>query len=182
MNNYRKLFQLVAIIVVLLSIMGCSSTYEDSTVRFSDGTINNSAIAVKDFEIVGPIRVTTEKEFKNSKWSGNNITYDMLLQEAYSMDADDVINIKIDTIIKTTKDSNNVVNKSYSYIANGLAIKYTDALLVTPTPLLNSPLENINSSLVETNSATKKTFDWKKAGITTLGIVGSLFLLGAAAQ
>lgn len=83
---------------------------------------------------MGPLRLIVEKE-----WIKNDVFYDMLLQKAYALDADDAINIKIETIIKTTKDSNNVVNKSYIYIVNGLAIKYTDTLLVSPNPSFTSP-------------------------------------------
>lgn len=105
MKNLKKLLCFFGIAVSLLSFMSCSSTYEESTVRFSDGTTSNSIVAVKDYDIVGPIRATSERKFNGSEWSGNKITYDMLLQKAYAMDADDVINVKIDTIIKTSEST-----------------------------------------------------------------------------
>jgi hypothetical protein len=185
MKNYQKLLCFFGIAVSLLSVMSCSSTYEESTVRFSDGTTNNSIVAVKDYDIVGPIRVTAEREFNGSEWSGNKITYDMLLQKAYAMDADDIINVKIDTIVKTTEsteNSNKIVKKTYSYIANGLAIKYTDALLVNPTPFLTSPLDNFDSSQIESDPAKKSSFNWKLTGIAGLATIGSLLLIGSTAQ
>ena len=182
MINYKKLLYSLGITVALLSIMSCSSTYEESTIRFSDGTVNNTIIAIKDYDIIGPIRATSERQFNGSEWSGNKITYDMLLQKAHDIDADDVINVKIDTVIKTTKNSNEVIKKTYTYIANGLAIKYTDALLVPPTPLLTSPIKNLESSQIEAAPTTKKSFDWKVAGLASLATIGSLFLIGESLQ
>jgi ABC-type cobalt transport system substrate-binding protein len=182
MSNRKKLLSLVGIAISLLTIMSCSSTYEESIFTSSDGTTNNTIVAVKDYEIVAPIRVTAEKVFNGSEWSGNEITYDLLLQKAYEMEADDVINIKIDTSIKTTKiteNNNEVIKKTYNYIANGLAIKYTDALQVTPTPSLVSPLYSFDSSQIETNETTNKSFDWKGVSLITLG---TLLIIGLSSE
>lgn len=178
MKKYQKLICFLAIVVSFFSLVSCSSTSQESTISHSDGIINNSILAVKDYDIVGPIRATAERNFDGFKWSGNKITYDMLLKRAHEMDADDVINIKIDTIIKTTKtsqDNKDIVKKSYNYTANGLAIKYTGTLPVVPTINTTTPLKSYDFSGIETEIVKNNSFNWKTVGLVT---IGSILLVG----
>lgn len=177
MKKYQKLLCFFGLGVSLFSFMGCSSTQE-SVVSTSDGITNNSIIAVKDYDIVGPIRMTSERSFNGTKWSGSKITYDMLLQKAHEMNADDVINIKIDTT-KTTEDSNLITKETYNYTANGLAINYTEALMVAPTISIQNPLEDFNTNQPEISSDKTSWFNWKTAGLISAGVV-SFILIGEA--
>jgi len=120
-TRYLLLFATVTLVV------GCAT--------FSQFGYDNSPrsikIATKDYDIVGPVRremvvysvigLPPFGGFNFALFTWGEATYDALLQEAHKMNADDVINITMDTAnfgILT------IIYNQRTYIANGLAIRY----------------------------------------------------------
>ncbi len=130
-----KKLAILSIVALVLITTGCGTLISTSTSN-SIGGVQNVELAVKDFEVVGPIRVllNTKNPLPNDEAIAA-ITYDKLLKEAYALGADDIVNIRIDYIgTKSTSGSPlgmtspNVTSNSKTYIVNALAIKYTDAV------------------------------------------------------
>ena len=141
----------------------------------SRGKIGQVNIApVKDFTIAGIIFVESNAVFDSDDHivEGSKITYDMLMREAQKLGADDIINIKIDEIekisvteeirmvpTKVSTDSGNtktvdkettvqIINKSVTYKANALAIKYTTIVtsLSIPSDLYSNKQETARNA------------------------------------
>lgn len=120
--------------VLLLSavfLMSACTTVDLATNR--TGWSDYAETAVKDFEPVGIVRVTSKETFTVlpfrilKKKSGSKITYDMLISEAVKLGADDIINVRIDTIDKNTRHLFMFITGSkreIEYIGTALAIKY----------------------------------------------------------
>jgi hypothetical protein len=97
---------------------------------------------VKDFESKGIIFVESKVTIDiNGEHNGSEITYEMLMKEAQKLDADDIINVRIDeiedhtTLDKFSYESDifagrQYIAKTYIYKATALAIKYTKTLEV----------------------------------------------------
>lgn len=133
----KKIF-IVSISLSFLFIIGCATTeqnFSDSTFESHEsGSYNNISVPIKDFTIMGPIFVeSTVTIEKNGVKNGSEITSYMLIKEAQKLDADDVINVKIDkienikkeTIWRKDKKQKMVVTiKIITYKATALAIKY----------------------------------------------------------
>lgn len=123
----------VLVVISSVSLFSCKTMdLKTNTVGLSE----NASISVKDYEIIGSIRVESEEIVSKGplglykSHNGSHITYDMLLVEAHKQGADDLINVRIDTI----KDSNTFLfgilgqKKTYKYIGTALAIKYSDSI------------------------------------------------------
>jgi len=99
-----------------------------------DGITNNVSIAAKDFRSVGIVFVTSQEVIDSfGSHTGSKITYEMFMREAARLQADDVINIKIDINRKVEVQSVSGITRSittYNYTGTGLAIRYTDAILI----------------------------------------------------
>lgn len=130
----RKIF-MALISLSFLFIIGCATTEKNMQSTFESnesGSYNNISIPIKDFIIKGPIFVeSTVTIEKNGTKNGSEITSYMLIKEAQKLDADDVVNVKIDKIENVKKETilrNNqktvVKTKIITYKATGLAIKY----------------------------------------------------------
>jgi uncharacterized protein YbjQ (UPF0145 family) len=100
------------------------------------GVTNSVKIAGKDFAPVGIVFVNSEEKIDSSTSSahtGSKITYEMFMREAARLGADDVINIKIDVkqvrVTEGTGYSRKTIT-TFMYTGTGLAIKYTDAIVI----------------------------------------------------
>lgn len=113
----KKLLWALLMIGFSFSQMGCVTRIADS----SKGVVQNVQIAVKDFIVVGPIRYSIQIPVKNM--GQNVVSYDRLLEAAYRLGGDDVINVRVDKSSKTDFGGTRT-----TYIVNALAIKYTDTL------------------------------------------------------
>ncbi|WP_413854207.1 hypothetical protein [Candidatus Ruminimicrobium bovinum] len=128
----------------VLFLTGCETMqvmeYENDGIRkyanYESGTYNEAAIPVKDYITKGIIFVESKVTIDvNGEKTGSEITNEMLMREAAKLDADDVINVKIDKIEahkivdSYDKDGDFVKRRykqlNYIYKATGLAIKYT---------------------------------------------------------
>jgi hypothetical protein len=148
-------------------VTGTSSV---TSLMFKDGQIFEvGVVPVKDFTTAGLIFVaSTAKYDSNGRIiEGSKITFDMLMREAQRLNADAIINIKLDEThrfieteeVRTTSRRNPntgvieereerviVLTKEVEYKANALAIRYTSAVLI---PAANNSREFSNAG--ETN-------------------------------
>jgi hypothetical protein len=131
-----KKSKLGAVICFFLSVAallgGCMLV--DYTVPMA-GKYDNVSVIVKDFELIGTVTVrATEKHTISPlgikrKVEGAKVTYSDLMQEAARLEADDIINVRID--MKTTGKSTIVDwfkgwERTFLYTGQALAIKYVD--------------------------------------------------------
>lgn len=118
-----------------LFIIGCATTERSMQSAFESnesGSYNNISIQSKDFIVKGPIFVeSTVTIEQNGAKNGSEITAYMLMKEAQKLDADDVVNVKIDklenikkSIVKQQNRDKIIKTKVITYKATGLAIKY----------------------------------------------------------
>lgn len=147
----NKLLTFSAFFVLVFVSCTTTITTNDQDVNYNyphDGNNNNAILAVKDYEPLGLIFVkSTEVIDSSGNHTGSKITYGMLMLEAQKLNADDIINIRIDVnqieeSIKVLKNSNQlywsnyndeIFQTTYNYTAVALAIKYTSAIPVENT-------------------------------------------------
>jgi uncharacterized protein YbjQ (UPF0145 family) len=104
------------------------------------GTHNDaSLVTMKDYETVGIVIVkSTEDVDDMGNHTGSQITYEMLMLEAKRLNADDIINIRIDTNHKEHFSKDGELEKiTFNYTATGLAIKYTRGVI--PAAVTDQP-------------------------------------------
>jgi hypothetical protein len=127
----RTILGIMALALVVI-LSGCTTTnLTTNTAGWSD----YGEILTKDYEVVGhvrveasetktvsPLRITTTIE-------GSKVTYDALLREAIELGADDVINVRIDTVEDSSSGPLQWLTgytTTYTYYGNGLAIAYRE--------------------------------------------------------
>ena len=146
-NGISHFIAIAATIVFI--VLGFGSTCSSSPAATASQEVDNSyplvgtnnvSIAGKDFITVGIVFVNSAEVSDNlGNHTGSKITYEMFMREALKLEADDVINIKIDvnrkidreTIKSSTDPKAKPITKiitTYTYTGTGLAIKYTDAV------------------------------------------------------
>jgi len=170
-------------IVVLSTFVFFSCTTNLPSVNYKypyEGYFNNAALAVKDYEPVGIIIVkSSEMIDEDGNHTGSKITHEMLMLEAKNMDANDVINIRIDInevkeIVRSNYYDIDIKRTTYNYTATALAIKYTKAVTAG-----NSSNNKISASETETetNTNTKKSkTPWVILGIVSAVLIGGTVL------
>jgi hypothetical protein len=113
-------------------LSGC--TLVDYTVPMA-GMYDNTSILVKNFILIDTVTVHTAEKHTISPLGikrtveGTKVTYSDLMQEAAKINADDIINVRIDmqTAGKTTiVDWFQGWERVFSYTGRALAIKYVD--------------------------------------------------------
>jgi len=131
--SMKKLIFLVLVAFALVSCRTVDYTYN------ATGVSDNVTLVVKDFIPLGIVTVRAQEVhyggpfgFKHSI-HGSKITYSDLMQEAAKLEADDVINVRIDTNADFGKrkgafDWLTGWTRTYNYIGTALAIKYTGKL------------------------------------------------------
>jgi len=116
----------------LLIFTGC--TLFDYTVPI-DGKYDRAGVVVKNFTLVGAVTVHAVEKHTISPLGikrtveGAKVTYSDLMREAVGIDADDIINVRIDmeTDGKTTFiDWLKGWERTFNYTGQALAIKYTN--------------------------------------------------------
>ena len=82
------------------------------------GNLNNVIIAAKDFTSVGIVFVSSE-ETTDARMvtTGSKVTYEMFMREAVKLQADDVINIKIDVKQTTEKQTTRVGDRMITRVS-----------------------------------------------------------------
>jgi uncharacterized protein YbjQ (UPF0145 family) len=130
----KKSFAIVLVVMLALVLGGCTTT---SSVTNKTGWSDYAGIVVKDYKILGFVHLTSTYTTTVSPLciqtthSGTMITYDMLLQEAKKLGADDVINVRIDEKHDTAHsvfDNLTGYTDTRVYTGNALAIQYTTAV------------------------------------------------------
>jgi len=128
----NKFLGLVILVVFVFSSCVTPPVVNHSYPQF--GSSGNATLAVKDFAPVGLIFVTSSETIDSlGNHRGSKITYEMLMREAQKLDANDVINIKIDVnqVVEVTNAAGfEVVKTTFNYTASALAIRYTNAIAV----------------------------------------------------
>lgn len=129
------LFPMVLVGTMALLTSSCQTASVDLTSNRT-GWSDYAKFAVKDFNVVGVVRVTSTETTTHSPLNlstedkGSKITYDMLMSDAKKVGADDIINVRIDqqqTAVRTVLDFFTGYTDTKVYTGNALAIKYKDA-------------------------------------------------------
>ena len=125
--------EIIAFALVLVIMMaGCTSNNYSASLA---GASDNSVVAVKDFTSLGIVTVrSSEIHFSSplglsKKVEGSKITFADLMQEAAKLEADDIINVRIDMNTNYKKSAFDWLTgwtRTYSYTGTALAIKYTE--------------------------------------------------------
>jgi len=117
-------------------LFGCTTTNVASN---RTGWSDYATIAAKDYAPVGLVRVTSEEVVERSAFGivssrkGSQITYDMLITRAIELGADDIINVRIDRVDRTSHSTVPAFEwlvgctERYAYIGTALAIRYKEA-------------------------------------------------------
>ncbi|MCL2127894.1 MAG: hypothetical protein FWH38_06530, partial [Treponema sp.] len=122
-------FSLAAL--AMLALAACTSTNYSANMT---GASDYSTVAVKDFTTLGIVTVrATEVHYSGPLGfqkgvEGSKITFSDLMQEAARLEADDIINVRIDmnsNYVKGAFDWLTGWTRTYTYTGTALAIKYT---------------------------------------------------------
>lgn len=124
---------LAAVLFAVALLCSCATTkLAGNRIGWSD----YATIAIKDYTVVGIVRVVSEEVIKRgflgiaNSHTGSQVTYDLLISEAKKLGADDIINVRVD---RTDASLHGIFDwlvgytEKYTYNANALAIKYTQA-------------------------------------------------------
>ena len=127
----KKTFLVAAVLLASIALLTVGCTTTDLTTN-KTGWSDYAEIAVKDFEPVGVVRVTSKEVFETGPFgfkkssTGSKVTYDMLIAEAVKLGAHDIINVRIDVANKSSSgpfDYFKGTKKEIEYIGTALAIK-----------------------------------------------------------
>ena len=128
----RLIFTVLIVVAVVLS--ACTSNNYSANLS---GASDYSTVAVKDFTALGIITVQAREihqagplGFRKSI-EGAKITFADLMQEAARLEADDIINVRIDVntnYVKSAGDFFTGWTRTFTYTGTALAVKYTDKL------------------------------------------------------
>jgi len=153
----------------VLVLASCVSTASISAPIY--GVSGNAVLAVKDYEPQGIIIVKSEEKVSSvGGMTGSKITYEMLMNEAKKLNADDVINVRID--VKRVSNGNETV---FVYTATALAIKYTTAKDVAGQQYL----QGMGTALPEEGAKGKSNAGlWLGLGSGLLALILLIALIG----
>jgi hypothetical protein len=123
---------IICVLLVLTALAGCVSVNYTAPMT---GKYDNASVIVKDFALIGTVTVHAVEKHTISplgikrKVEGAKVTYSDLMQRAAGLDADDIINVRID--MKTTGKTTIVDwfkgwERTFLYTGRALAIKYVD--------------------------------------------------------
>ena len=130
----KKLLFVMAAVSLLIVVSGCQS-YDLTTNKV--GWSNYADISVKDFTVVGIIKLESQEVFTygplgfNKSYKGSRIVWSDLMAEAAKKGADDVINVRIEQQNQNYKRPRIIeffsgYTTTWKYKATALAIKYTE--------------------------------------------------------
>jgi len=130
--NGKRAFLVVLLAALILA--GCANT--NYTANMS-GASDYATVAIKDFVTLGIVTVESVEIHNASPFGfvkrveGSKITYADLMQEAARLEADDIINVRIDVNTNYTGsifDWFTGWTRIYTHTGTALAIKYTSKL------------------------------------------------------
>lgn len=135
--------KLIFMVLTALALAGCTTT--DYSTNLS-GVSDYATVVVKDFITLGIVTVQTTETHHSSPFGfkkrveGSKITFAALMQEAAKLEADDIINIRVDMHANYTKgffDWLTGWSRTYTHTGTALAIKYTEKLDAAAEPQLS---------------------------------------------
>ena len=136
----------VFLVLVTIVLIGCSTTIANKEKVTLIGNIDEIPIKEKDFIVVGRVFLTSSATIDENGFimDGSPITYEMLWKEAQKLDADEIVNLRIDVIQKNTEyqklglhridyqhsitvaSQRITAKREITYNATALAIKYRE--------------------------------------------------------
>jgi len=147
------------IIAAILSLAACTTADYSANAA---GASDYASIAVKDFVTLGIVTVKTIEIHYSSPFGfkkrieGSKVTFADLMQEAARLEADDIINVRIDTNANYTKGAFDWISgwsRTYTHTGTALAIKYTDKVNtgIGESQLTSIPKAPESSKVVKTS-------------------------------
>lgn len=142
-NNKPKIagfsfhLKVILTVSVILSLTTCTTADYSANAA---GASDYASIAVKDFVTLGIVTVkATEIHYSSpfgvtKRIEGSKVTFADLMQEAARLEADDIINVRIDTNANYKKGAFDWLtgwSRTYTHTGTALAIKYTDKVNVS---------------------------------------------------
>jgi hypothetical protein len=121
-------------VAALLVMTACSSNNYTASMA---GASDYSTVVVKDFTSLGIITVRATEIHHSGPFGfqksveGSKITFADLMQEAAKLEADDIINVRIDMNVNYTESIFDFLTgwtRTFTYTGTALAIKYTNML------------------------------------------------------
>jgi len=140
----KKVKTLGLLCIVLATFAFAACTSNNFAVNMS-GAADFATVAAKDFVTLGIITVRATEVHSsgplglNRRVEGSKITFADLMQEAARLEADDIINVRIDvhsSFRRSAFDWFTGWTRTFNYTATALAIRYTYAA-ETADPQLN---------------------------------------------
>jgi len=131
----NKTAALIRVLLLAVPVMSAGCVLVDYTVPMA-GKYDRAGVVVKNFIMIGTVTVqATEKHTISPlgisrKVEGAKVTYSDLMRKAAALNADDIINVRIDmrTTGKTTiAEWLNGWERTFFYTGRALAIKYVDS-------------------------------------------------------
>lgn len=119
-------------ILVAFALVSCTTTNYTANVA---GVSDNVTLVVKDFITLGIVTVQSTEIHHSSPFGfvknvrGAKIIYADLMQEAAKLEADDIINVRIDMNSDYRRGAFDWLTgwvRTFNYTGTALAIKYTD--------------------------------------------------------
>jgi len=168
-KNKPKITVFRCLLSGFLAVVGALSLGVCTTADYSAnaaGASDYASIAVKDFVTLGIVTVqTTEIHYCSpfgfkKRIEGSKVTFADLMQEAARLEADDIINVRVDTNANYTKsvfDWFSGWSRTYTHTGTALAIKYTDKVNTSTgeSQLTNIPKAPESSKVVKTSRSGK---------------------------
>jgi hypothetical protein len=133
-GKHMKKLYFSALILAAFALAACTTTNFSSNMT---GAADYSTVVVKDFTTLGIVTVSATEIHHSSPFGfaksidGSKITFADLMQEAAKLEADDIINVRIDMNANFRKGAFDWLTgwtRTYTYTGTALAIKYTDKL------------------------------------------------------
>ena len=133
-----KFASIACLTALAIFFSACSTVNHTANVS---GAADYTTVAAKDFITLGIITVRSQEIHHSGpfgitrKVEGSKITFADLMQEAAKLEADDIINVRIDRNVNFSRSAFSWLTgwkKIFSYTGTALAIRYTDRLETQP--------------------------------------------------
>ena len=126
-----------ALATLAMAFTSCVTTHYES--QATGDTLKMEQLAVKDYDIIGPVTVTATSSESQSflmlhqKKEGSEVVYPMLLDAAIKAGGQDVINVRVSKKLDSVITLGGIFGKeaTYTYTATALAIKYNNKNIVS---------------------------------------------------
>ena len=133
-----------ALATLAMAFTSCVTTHYES--QATGDTLKMEQLAVKDYDIIGPVTVTATSSESSSflmlhqKKEGSEVVYPMLLDAAIKAGGQDVINVRVSKKLDSVITLGGIFGKeaTYTYTATALAIKYNNKNIVSESIVYNN--------------------------------------------